>query len=654
MKGLKNIFLFLVVFVPQVQAKEIVVPTEKPEIKIEKDGTVIVTNENNTKTKNIVAKQEIDDIDDIIDKIEKEYKFTGNTTTEKKTQETNNKNYQFNGSTTSEKQSDINSQKSQIVSQKETVKLVTIDKPKEIIIQKENKINKTDDIQTQKTVETKKQEKTKINKNNITTAQNTANNKQQNKESQEIKNKIETAMEEQQIDSITTKTIKNTPSNTNIFIKEKNSTKQEIIPNSVKEVVKKEEVKQENKQQQEKAEKLERVVKKEEEYKVDYKFVGNTTSAQIQNDNNKSKEIKKEPKQEIKQQTKQEPKQIQKEIKKEKPVISVTKKEEQINKQQRTQQKIYKTELISGDIKEYNTKQNIKQENNNNTQKPKEKPIKQYPQKIVKSSNYIEQPSDNLNLIGKIEQNLLYNTSGQQKQKKDKIEIKKGGWSKEDLMEVKKDVKFKITTKSSNNIDLNVKESEKNNKITALKDKAYEAVNLKEYEIAIKLYKEILKLDNKDNFTKLSLATAYHILGQYTQAKPLYIELLPIFPNSEQLISNLLSIIIQESPYEAIYLLPSLAKKYANSAVIQAQTSVAFSSVERYKDAIQYIQKAIYLDPENIEYKYNLAVLYDITKQYDKAYKMYKNIYEKSKNEGVNIISITKIEERLKKLKRYL
>ena len=640
--------------VPQVQAESIIIPTEKPEIKIEKDGTVIVTNENNTKTKNIVAKQEIDDIDDIIDKIEKEYKFTGNTTTEKKTQETNNKNYQFSGSTTSEKQSDINTQKSQIVSQKETVKLVTIDKPKEIIIQKENKINKTDDIQTQKTVETKKQEQTKINKNNITTAQNTANNKQQNKESQEIKNKIETAMEEQQIDSINTKTIKNIHTDKNIFAKNDNTTKEEKIPNTIKEVIKKEEVKQENKQPQKTIDKLERVVKKEEEYKVDYKFVGNTTSAQIQNDNNKSKEIKKEPKQEIKQQPKQEPKQIQKEIKKEKPVITVTKKEEQIKKQQQTQQKVYKTELISGDVKQYNTKQNIKQENDNNTQEPKDKLVKQYPQKIVKSSNYIEKPSDNLNLIGKIEQNLLYNTSGQQKQKKDKIEIKKGGWSKEDLMEVKKDVKFKITTKSSNNIDLNVKESEKSNKITALKEKAYEAVNLKEYEIAIKLYKEILKLDNKDNFTKLSLATTYHILGQYSQAKPLYIELLPIFPNSEQLISNLLSIIIQESPYEAIYLLPSLAKKYANSAVIQAQTSVAFSSVERYKDAIQYIQKAIYLDNENIEYKYNLAVLYDITKQYDKAYKMYKNIYEKSKNEGVNIISITKIEERLKKLKRYL
>ena len=46
--------------------------------------------------------------------------------------------------------------------------------------------------------------------------------------------------------------------------------------------------------------------------------------------------------------------------------------------------------------------------------------------------------------------------------------------------------------------------------------------------------------------------------------------------------------------------------------------------------------------------------MYDITKQYDKAYKTYKNIYEKSKSEGLNIISINKIEERLKKLKRYL
>ena len=131
-------------------------------------------------------------------------------------------------------------------------------------------------------------------------------------------------------------------------------------------------------------------------------------------------------------------------------------------------------------------------------------------------------------------------------------------------------------------------------------------------------------------------------------------ELLPIFPNSEQLISNLLSIIIQESPYEAIYLLPALADKYNNSAVIQAQTSVAFSTVERYKEAIEYIRKAISLNENNVEYKYNLAVLYDITKDYDKAYSAYKEVYNYIKNNQNYSISPKVIEDRIKTLNKLI
>ncbi|MBO4956579.1 MAG: hypothetical protein J6C50_01960 [Rickettsiales bacterium] len=331
------------------------------------------------------------------------------------------------------------------------------------------------------------------------------------------------------------------------------------------------------------------------------------------------------------------------------------------NKQEEKQKEfiLSKNEKETPKTNEKENKQNIK---NNNKTKEISNNIeyinineveKKQLSKVVKSSNYTTS-SNNLNLINKIEQNLMYNTSGKQRQNNKKIEIRKGSWSKEDLTEVKTDNKLNITTRTSKKVELDVKETEKDNKIASLKDKAFEAINLKEYEIAIKLYKEILDINKKDNFVKLSLATTYHILGQYTQAKPLYIELLPVFPNSEQLISNLLSIIIQESPYEAIYLLPSLAKKYNNSAVIQAQTSVAFSTVERYQDAIQYILKAIYLDDDNIEYKYNLAVLYDITKQYDKAYRMYKNVYERAKSNNVNSISFTKIDERIKKIKRYL
>lgn len=305
-------------------------------------------------------------------------------------------------------------------------------------------------------------------------------------------------------------------------------------------------------------------------------------------------------------------------------------------------------EDLKEDLKELENLQKQKDNNkvpnqNNSAQK-----------KIVKSTNYdTSQDNSNIGIINKIEQNLLYNIS--KKDIKEDIEIKKGSWAKEDLKEsvVKKD--FKIT-KTSKKIDtLDVEKTEKDNKIANLKDQAHKAVQLKEYEIAIKLYKEVLKLNGQDNFTKLSLATTYHILGQYSQAKPIYIELLPVFPNSEQLISNLLSIIVQESPYEAIYLLPALASKYSNSAVIQAQTSVAFSSVERYDESIKYIKNAIYLDSDNIEYKYNLAVLYDITKNYNKAYSTYKDVYNYLKNnQDYSSISLKAIDERMKIINKFI
>ena len=565
MKRLKNILLFVVLLAPQVQANDIIFPTEKPEIKIEKDGSITVVNEkNNKKSSNVTVKKEnkIEDIDDIIDKIEKEYKFTGKTTENIEKQENNNKSYKFVGNTTNSKESNTKIQtkpKQTNNTKKEINKLTTTNKPKEVVAQK-NEIKETKSTQTlpiqpikQTNTNTKPTQNNKITNK---TVQNTTINKQQ-----EIDKNLETAIEEQQIDNINTKTIKNIPSNKNIFTKTEDNKKQEEIPNTIKEVVKKEEIKQ----PQQKIEKLERVVKKEDENKeIDYKFTGNTVNTQAQNNNEAQEQIK----QVVENKEVKDTKKIIKkeEDKKEKPTIISPE----------AQQKIYKTELITGDIKQYNTKQNIKKETKDIV-KTTTQPVKQYkkyPTKIVKSSNYsIEEPSNNLNLISQIEQNLLYNTSGQpkQQQSKNRVEIKKGGWSKEDLTEVKKDTKLKITTKSSTNIDLNIKQAEQNNKITSLKERAYEAVNLREYEIAIKLYKEILKLNKNDNFTKLSLATTYHILGQYVQAKPLYMELLPIFPNSEQLISNLLSIIIQESPYEAIYLLPSLAKKYSSSAVIQVR-----------------------------------------------------------------------------------
>ncbi len=383
--------------------------------------------------------------------------------------------------------------------------------------------------------------------------------------------------------------------------------------------------------------------------KKDEKEIKEEKNELLSKQEEKSKDIKKIDNKEVKTDNKEEEKQVKKFI-----TTSIDKKDEKEIKEENK-------ELISKNNKEESKKITITNDNfvtkNDNINKltnekntNKISSTTQTLDRVVKSTNY-NTSSKNLDIISKIEQNLTYNI----KPKTNKsLDIKKGSWSREELQEsvVKKD--FKITKTSKKIDEFDVEKTERDNKIANLKDQAYQAIKLKEYEIAIKLYKEALKLNKNDNFTKLSLATTYHVLGQYEQAKPIYMELLPIFPNSEQLISNLLSIIIQESPYEAIYLLPALADKYNNSAVIQAQTSVAFSTVERYKEAIEYIRKAISLNENNVEYKYNLAVLYDITKDYDKAYSAYKEVYNYIKNNQNYSISPKVIEDRIKTLNKLI
>jgi len=63
-----------------------------------------------------------------------------------------------------------------------------------------------------------------------------------------------------------------------------------------------------------------------------------------------------------------------------------------------------------------------------------------------------------------------------------------------------------------------------------------------------------------------------------------------------------------------------------DSPKIMAQTSIAFSRIKNYKQAIAFVKKALLLDPENIDYKYNLAVFYDLDENYELAMASYKNI----------------------------
>lgn len=248
---------------------------------------------------------------------------------------------------------------------------------------------------------------------------------------------------------------------------------------------------------------------------------------------------------------------------------------------------------------------------------------------------------DSLNIVEQIEKNLIYKKDVKKSHPESPIIIKKGKWEQEDTEA--------LEAVAGNKINAKISTSKDDKRTISLKRKAYDAMQTEQIEVAIKIYKQILKKNKNDNYAKLSLATAYQRLGQFRQAKPLYLELLDKFPENEQIISNLLSIVIEETPYDAIYLIPALADKNPTSPLIQAQASMAYSNTQKYQKAIKYIKKSISLDPNNIQYRYNLAVLYDLTKDYNKALFFYKQISNEAlrNEEKLNQIPYNEVQNRI-------
>lgn len=261
------------------------------------------------------------------------------------------------------------------------------------------------------------------------------------------------------------------------------------------------------------------------------------------------------------------------------------------------------------------------------------------------SNSYSAEKDSSLDVVEQVEKNLIYSKEVLKPEQSDLI-IKKGGWTEQDTKKLEE-----TNVETAKKISATTMKSTDDTRALALKRKAFDAINAGQYEIAVKLYKEVLQSKKDDVYAKLGLATAYQYLGQYVQAKPLYIDVLEVFPTDQQVMANLLAIVSNETPYEAIYLLSSIADKNLTSPLIQAQTSIAYSRVQNYDKAIQYIQRAIDLDSKNLEYQYNLAVLYDLSKDYEHAKSLYKDLLASSNVDNYNL-PIKDIQDRIAILER--
>ncbi len=165
---------------------------------------------------------------------------------------------------------------------------------------------------------------------------------------------------------------------------------------------------------------------------------------------------------------------------------------------------------------------------------------------------------------------------------------------------------------------------------------AYNVINSGQYEVALEFYKQILKSEKDNSYAKFGLATSYHKLKQYKQAKQYYYELLSTdIENKNEVISNLLEILVEESPKDAKYILARLTSQSPDAHYILARTALFYDNLNNRDDAILLLKRAVSLNPNNAQYQMNLAIILDKNNESEEALKYYKNIVSHYINSGL-------------------
>ena len=216
----------------------------------------------------------------------------------------------------------------------------------------------------------------------------------------------------------------------------------------------------------------------------------------------------------------------------------------------------------------------------------------------------------------------------------------------------------RVDRTAKSDIEILITDPNKNNSQTDQKQKlAYNAASAGQYEVAVELYKQIIKSDPKNNYAKFALASCYHMLSQYKQAKTLYYQLLKYEWADDQtkneLIGNLISVIVEESPSDAVYLLAKLSNENPESAYIMAGAAMAYDKINKTDQAILLLKRAININPQEVKYKFNLAIIYDKIEDYPNALTYYQDVIKNyiSSEDLDSSIPIVQVKQRVEFIK---
>lgn len=180
--------------------------------------------------------------------------------------------------------------------------------------------------------------------------------------------------------------------------------------------------------------------------------------------------------------------------------------------------------------------------------------------------------------------------------------------------------------------ELNLEVSNKNNDHATLDFflQANEALNSGMNEVAISYYKKILAREGNNRKALLGLAVSYQKSGQLEQAKNIYVDMIMENQKDFPAMNNFLVLMSEEAPDDALRHLTELEKNNIEYAPIPAQIATLYVRKGDYARAAAKYKRAVTIDPSNLEYRYNLALMMEMIGNNRAAASLYKSLLEQA------------------------
>lgn len=157
-------------------------------------------------------------------------------------------------------------------------------------------------------------------------------------------------------------------------------------------------------------------------------------------------------------------------------------------------------------------------------------------------------------------------------------------------------------------------------------NEAYQASANGDSGNAIAIYQRVVDADPKNTDALFGLATMYHRIGRLDKAKPIYLSLLAVDPGHKDGLNNFLMLLGEENPQEALTRLKTLEQANPGYAPIPAQMAMILQRTGDLQGAVDAMSRASARDRDNMQYRYNLAVLLDQAGNWTDAASMYKDV----------------------------